>query len=402
MGRLRKNEIIDVKVSERPHGAPRREPETEPGELFPVDDNIQRFLAQTGEGAADAEVKVYRVGSSGSAGGGAGPSKSAPAIRDEFLYKCGPEEFDETLLQASYGAGTYRVRMYGTDASGNYGLMVNKVLAIGALPAWKKNEVIRDVERASGVTVHNDNAAIVQAIVTGLGAVLTPILGKVSDSGTSRKAMLEELQVMSQMFGGNKPQQNPMQDLMAMLTFAEKMRSENDPDTAPFAVLSKALDTFGPIFAQWRGGATPAAIPAAAQAAHASAPAPAAAQAALPSADNNGPTEAEMNLLQRGVLVGQLALLLNAAKTNSDPGTFADLIYDNAPEEVLAKLRSEKWFEELCALEPGFAAFKPWCELVRNEVIAIEKEPEEGADSTAADGSGTVPLDGKASGAQTT
>lgn len=99
-----------------------------------------------------------------------------------------------------------------------------------------------------------------------------------------------------------------------------------------------------------------------------------------------------MNLIQRAALAGQLAILVHAAKNDSDPDLYATLIYEQAPDEILDKLQSDKWFEELCALDPQFAPFRTWCEKVRGAVIAALNEPggEEGDDLTDKPAAATV------------
>lgn len=377
--RRRRAEVIEVTPSRQvQRQAP---PDDNPEDFFPVDENIQRFLAKTGEGAEDAEVKVYRIGGPTSGGGGVAGRVTPPQMRDEFLYKCAPDEFDESLLQASYGAGTYRIKLYGTNAAGNYGIMVNKTLAIGALPSWKKNEVLAAAAAAAAPAVvtrePNDTAAIVTAITTALA----PLLGKLGEGGAqSRKAMLEEMQLMSAMFRQPAaPSADPISQLGALLALVNQSRGNEitDPDAAPFQLIQKALDTFGPLLQQRQAAAAPAALPA-----------PAAKAAATQPVQSE---EEQVNLIQRAALAGQLALLVNAAKMDADPDMYATLIFENAPDEVLAQLEAPMWFENLCQLEEGFKEFKPWCEKVRAALVAIiaeEKEPDLPSTGKAGDNQG--------------
>jgi len=334
------------------------------GEEF-EDASITRFLVERASGASDATVKVFR------AAGSPAPDKSK-LPRDQFLYQCGPEDFTEEFLQSDYGAGTYRIRLYGS-MGGNYGLIVNRLLEIGPPPRSKMPAPLGAVQPA-GVTVNaGDGSEIARAMTQAMApivAALTTVLQQVLGGQNSRQqslAELKELAAIVGLSGGQRNTADPMTQLTSMVQLAKELIGEGggdgprEPSTG--ALLMKAIENFAPMLqGKLPGGAPqqPAQLPA---------PAPSAQPTQQPQGD-------AVSL----ALKAQLLVLLNAARAGSEPQVYATLIYENAPDEVLDVLESPQWFAELCRLEPGFATVRPWAEQVRAIVLAAIAQEPEGAD----------------------
>jgi hypothetical protein len=352
-----------------------------PQDFFTQDDNVSRLLIEQAGSVADAIVKVFKCGGPSAAGG----RGAAMTIRDVWLYQCQPHEFDEELLQSGYGPGKYRIRMYGTNAEGQYGSLLNKVLEVGTVPPWQRaNAEARLNGNGSGsVTVNAQGGEMAKAMADALA----PLIGAVATmmqhgQGNSRKEVLEEMRAMADIM---RPAQPPdplgnLSGLTKIMELAKSFAGNGDAgglteESGPYAVLMKALETFGGMLQAAREQGTHPALPAPATAAPAQPqPSPAAQPAAQPAA--NAENEHMETFLKM-----QLALFLNAAKAEGNPEIYAGLIVENAPEKLLDLMEAPTWFEELVKLAPDFAAHKAWCEQVRNIALEALKETAESEDA---------------------
>lgn len=381
----RRSEVLEGKVTRR---SVRREDEPEPiasePEYFDLDENVARFLAERGEGVTDAIVKVYKAGGIGANGG----RNAQPNVRDAFLYECAPDEFNETQLQASYGQGAYRIKMYGTNAEGAFGLLVNKTLEIGPAPAWRKPEAPAPTLNGVPIHVNGGGGDIAQAIAQ----VLAPVLAQLSNvpKAPTRGEMLAEMTAMASLFKSDIPRAvDPIEQLTKLAPVLALLGGKGvageaalDSESGPYAVLMKGLETLAPAFQEWMKNQGNGAQNAATQKAL---PAPAAAAAEAPTETEE---EKEMNLALRG----QLTMLLMAAKTNGNPETYAAMIYEQAPDSVIAMLEAPNWFEELTKISADFAQVKEWCEKVRALILEdLKADREEEAAEAAAVAARTGP-----------
>ncbi len=347
-------------------------PPMPPEDFFTQDDNVSRLLIEQSGSIADAIVKVFKCGGPSSGGG-----RGVMTVRDAWLYQCPPHEFDEELLQSGYGPGKYRIRMYGTNADGRYGSLMNKVLEVGPVAPWRANGGERP--GVAGVTVNAGSSDIAKAMADALA----PLIGAMATmmqhgQGNSRKEVIEEMRAMAEIM---RPAQavDPLGNLgglKAVMELAKSFAGNADAgglteESGPYAVLMKALETFGGMMnaakeqAQLAGQPRQLAAPAPAE----PQPAPVAQPAAQPAA--SAEEEQMKTFLQM-----QLALFLNAAKAEGNPEIYAGLIVENAPEKLLDLMEAPTWFEELCKLAPDFAQYKPWCEQVRNIAMEALKETE--------------------------
>lgn len=362
-----------------------------PDELFRPDDNVTKLLIEQAGGAEDAVVKVYKCG-----GPQPGQRPGQGTIRDAWLYECAPQEFNEEQLQSSYGAGKYRLRMYGTRAQdGNYGGIMNKVLEIGAAPAFRANGAA-SVGSSGNVTVNtpgNGGSDIAKAIAETLAPILQSqamMMQKLSEhlSGSKTQWLLE-LKAYRELLAPNVPANGaPLDGLKTILELTRSMNEDriDDPDAAPYKLLGKGIDVFQKLIEKANaanGGAQPAPALAAP-----------AAETAAPAAANSSEEE-----MLKVLFDAQLKTFLDAAKEADDDYEFyATLLYKRAPDEFLDALKSETWFAQLCTMSPEFAPYQAWCAEVRKLVVEMLKDDEAPGDATltvTADAP-TMPTDGSA------
>jgi hypothetical protein len=363
-----------------------------PEELFLPDDNVSKLLVEQAGGSEDAEVKVYKCG-----GPQPGQRPGQGTIRDAWLYKCTPNEFDEEQLQQSYGAGRYRIKMYGTNGDGVYGTILNKVLEIGAPPGFRPN--LLPAAASGNVTVNTPGSGgsdIAKAIAETLAPVLQAqamMMQKITEhlSG-SKTEWLAELKAYKDILApaGQNAQTASLDGLKTMLELARSMNEDriDDPDSAPYKLLGKGIDVFQKL------------IDKANQPLADGAPA-APAQLAAPKKANGGeapaaPASNQEEEMLKILFQAQLATFIEAAKeADNDYEFYAMLLYKRAPDELLDALKSESWFAQLCTMAPEFAAYQAWAGEVRTLVLAMMKEDEEETLTVTA-GAPKVPGDGTA------
>jgi hypothetical protein len=309
--------------------------------------------------------------------------------KDVWLFECHPKAFSVSDIQEHYGAGDYRVTVYGNQEGSNYKKIVHadKLVSIGDTRNGKKPAAeIAGAPALAGLGNANElTRALTAAISEPLRALAGAMAGMMPKQ-TSRADVIAELAQMAtlmQTMRGEAPA--PVDPFLALERAVTLMGNAKagaapilgeDGEVSPNAVLAQGIALVREFFQAAKrdqsgaGGAINAQPHPALAAPHA-APAPAVAPVApAPAASAE---DAEMKLF----LKMQTMMLLNAARNDGDPLTYAALIYEQAPEEILDKIVGDNWFAELCALDPQFSAFKPWCEKVRAEILAELNAPAE-------------------------
>lgn len=339
--------------------------EEENDHLQYMDAALQGVLAEVGARGDESKVIVKRIVS----GNG--------VKREDWLFECAPSEFSVTDIQESYGAGLYRVMVHGRQEGSNYTIIhANKKISIGDP---KSGPVKRDAAAlVPSAGNPNDLTRAIASAISGPMTALAQTLAQMMPKATSRADAIAELaqmaQLMQTMRGPASPAVDPFIALEKAITLMNASKSaapvlNEDGEISPNAVLLQGIGLVKEFFNAAR---TPnvAVEPAPALAAPQEIPRPA--PATPPSLSE---TDA-MNLM----LKLQMKMFLNAAVNGSDPVSYATLIYEQAPEDLLVKLESPEWFAELLKIEPGFAPHRDWCEQVRAEVLAaIGEERAEGA-----------------------
>jgi hypothetical protein len=336
---------------------------------------LQGILTELGAADDEAKVTVSKIEIQG------GIKKQA------FLFECHPNEFNAQDVQEAYGPGDYQIRVYGKQEGTNYKVIhANKKITIGPTREQAKAKQLPAPVAAAPQDGSNVAKAIAEAlapVMAAQAALLQQVVGK----GSSRADTLAEFKMMAELFkpassGGELSSLKTALELVRPL-MGEKGGAGLDEESGPYAVILKALETFAPALAAKAAGPGTLQIEDKSN----KAAAPAAGAAAQPT------EEEQMKIALRM----QLAVVLNAAKMESDPQMYAALIYENAPDDLLAKLQGETWFAELCDIEPGFKDFKPWCEKVRAEVLEEIKAANapESAELTASAEAGKTARDAK-------
>jgi hypothetical protein len=374
-----------------------RLPEEQPAELFEfqdeggegaaayVDEALQGVMLELGERDDKAKVTVKRL-------------VQAQGVRkEEWLFECHPKEFSVAQLQQDFGGGDYRITVYGVQQGSNYKVIhADKRLTIGE-PRGAVKPGLAGAATVPGVGSPQDlTRAISEAIVgpfTALAQTLAQMIGK----QPSRAEMLAELKQMREIFGpgDTAPVADPFTALERAVKLMQDARGSaptpnEDGEIPPTQIISQGIGLLKEFFDAHRNRPMQAApdVPALA------APTPGTQSNPIPQPIPN-PEENESMKLAQLALRAQLGMLLHAAKSDMDSATYAGLIYDQAPDEVIATLQSETWFDDLCKLNPGFTEVKPWCEKVRGEVLqmlADDNPPESNASSAPqGDGSASAP-----------
>ena len=307
-------------------------------------------LTELGARDDDAKVSVYRL-------------DNVNGIRKEaFLYECHPNEFSMADLQEAYGAGDYRVKVYGLQADTNYKVIhANPKITIGPTREQAKKALLPVVLAAAP-------AAPADAGIAAALALLAQAVHKMSESsGGTRAELLAEMKTMAEIAGLNRPAGGELAGIQGALALMTSLKGvmgggaggvDNDPDAAPYQLMGKALETFSEIYKTAR--AVPAAAPEVPKL-----PAP---PASGKSADAPGEFTLEDEALNI-MLKGQLMTLLFAGRANDDPEKWGARIYEDAPDEIIAAIQSPDWFEQVVKLDANFSTLKPWLEKVRAVVL---------------------------------
>ncbi len=372
--------IIEVNAGvARPARTPRKPsqavyvqlPEDRPEELFEIpegdpsagyqDEALQGVMLALGARDEDAKVTVKRL------------VQSNGTRREEWLFECHPKEFSIPHLQQDFGAGDYRVQVYGRQDGSNYKVVhADKRLSIGAPRGAADKTALPVPAQVPGAPQSEITRAIAEA-VGGPMMALANALAASQAKPQSRAEMLAELREILALTAPMRAE--PAADPMAMLERAITLMRpapgaapamlDEAGEVSPNAVMMQGLALVKEFFqAAKTNRDNQAAQAAPASAARIEAPKAAPAQS-LPSDDS-------MKL----ALKMQMAIFLNAAKADSDAHTYAALLYENAPDEVFSKLMGETWWADLQAIEPAFAPYKAWCEKVRAAMIEIDNAPD--------------------------
>jgi hypothetical protein len=369
-------------------------PEDQPAELFEfredgdnqyVDAALQGVMLELGERDDSAKVTVKRI------------VEAQGQRRKVWLFECHPREFSIPQLQMDFGEGEYQITVYGAQEGSNYKIIhADKRLSIGAARGAGKTD-----QPASAPAVRDADqfTRAISVAIAGPLSTLAQALTQMMPKQTSRADMIAELKQFAEMFTAMRPpvdvtpRADPFDSLeraVALLRDAKGAAPivNEDGEIPPTQILSQGIELLKGFFAaaSQRQGAQ-AALPA-----PGTQPAPAP-QLAPPGADIPAAQPAQPQGIDMGLFLKmQLGIFLNAARNDSDPITYGAILYEQAPDEILAKLESAEWFAELCKLEPGFSAHREWCEKVRAEVIAALHETPEGEEATASAEAPTPPV----------
>lgn len=327
----------------------------------PDDVALANVVAELGSDAGDAVVNVYQI-----------DEKKNRAFVGSFA----PADFSIGLIQSQFGAGEYRV-----EVRQNKKWLKKSTVRIAA----PKNPPIS----AQAVPAAIETGKIIESMQAGfqqMGQMFAQALGGLAANQPKPKStmeMLQEMQLMKQIMGGNEPAPgpDPMQLFEMATNIAEKIHPrESEPGTGE--IILNAIKEFGPVFAKAANSApTPGTIPVPPTAQMMS-PVPVAmpTPAAISGApETPHPTqEDEMNLAKRFLI----NMLLGAAKAGADTEHYANLILDQIGDDAaLQFVNAPGWWETLVREVPAAADHRAWVEQLRSDILELTR-PDEPAMNT--------------------
>lgn len=326
---------------------------------------LDAVLAELG-GISEARVMVYRFDRGGAM---------------QYVATMTPEEVqsEASLLEhvrQEFGGGTYRIHV--RDGSG---LIANRRIDIAERKQPGPDAGLSSI------------AALFERQAQQFERTLQALMPRAS-AAESEDAMLSRLKIMSEIVrgdGGSQRQRDAdPSKMIELLLQGIAMGKEMQPagGAATEDVLVSALSAFAPVIAE-AAKAKPAPVrrPAAA--------APAVPVKASPAAASPAPTAApaEEQEDQAEQLRALLALVLRAARADSDPGIYVGMVIDQVGEENVALLLEQPDpLGMLAKFEPAVAEHREWFERLLNEVGELLNAEE--TDSRDADGSAIGPRGG--------
>lgn len=329
------------------------EPEPEISEPDPDDIALANVLAELGSSSTDAKVNIYQL-----------DARQNRAFIGAFM----PSEFSLEKVQAEFGPGDYEIRVYNAGK-----LATRKVIKIAA----PKNPVQSNQLAMTVPQIAPDK--IIETMQNGfkeMSAMFANALNTLAANQPKPKTtmeMLQEMQLMREIMGGNQPaipQTDPLQMVELAVQLSEKITPRTGEPGAGEIIL-EAMKNFAPVLGKIAQASPPAMpqIMTQQNPALMSNPIQAPAQ---PPAQN--PEHDEMTLAKRMYL----NMLLKNAAADNDTETYANLMLDVVGEDAARAFASDpQWFEKLCAEAPQAAQFPEWFGRLRNDVLAMtEPEPE--------------------------
>lgn len=322
-----------------------------------------------------SEVKIYRVKDAG---------------KEAYCGSCSVEEYDEfgeEWIRARFGAGSYRVRVYGPamQEGSNYGKFVRLTNTLVEI-----EPSLLPVKSTLPGAANSDASAALGA--AGVGALL-PILQNLAHeiatlkAGPQRDPMdeIKRIAEIAKLFNGNgqsKSMMEQMKEMEVMLGLRRKLADEREgegggdgkPDMMEMA--GKVLSLITP-----QPGAAPAvqgipASPAELAPTVQIPPAlyPAHAEPAFQPQTSPLPEGEPVDPFQNALFLVTINSLLRAAARGDSPDMHAPGLADQLPDKLIDKLESTLWFDALIvSLPPEVAAQvearKPWFDDLREKIL---------------------------------
>lgn len=376
----------------------------EGGDLFKAIDDIR--------GTAGVKIRIVRI-----------------VPNDGHCEDMDVAEWSLETLTKRWGAGTYKLRIVGPKGF----LPGGGTLKIAPRPSDGKSggsgefmpfmEYLEKRESERRKEQSDKWGRIVEISIPVLGTVFTAIMSR--GNGPDLTALITALKpppaptmqditaTLANLKALNAPPENSSSSIDSIVKIMEVVKDfsegkETGPkesnwidllrdlaQSAPVALkpLIEAMQAQATIRAQAAQGVRPTVVatpPASApQLKPASVPGPTGTASVQPAAPGTAPIAAassgqsgdDMMMFIKPMISAKLKILLGWARANRDPIVYAQVFCDEhvpeniadflPQEKVLEYLKNEKWFEFVCAEEPGFAEHKEWCEDFRTELIEI-------------------------------
>ena len=309
------------------------------------DEILANVIADLGGPGIDAKVNVYQLDQN---------------RNKAFVRAYLPAEFSLESIQSEYGSGDYEIHVRKDGR-----LATRKVVKIAA-PKTPPNVMI-----PSQVTGISD-AKILETMQNGfkeMGAMFANALSSLTANQPKPKStmeMLQEMQLMREIMGGNSPAQ-PATNPMEIITLAKELAETITPrvgEPGTGEVIMSALKTVAPMLQN--------AMVAQAQNMPAPMPAP-----QIPAIQQNpiaqpaqNPQGDDMNFARKMFL----NMLISNAKADNEPSTYAAMIIDMTGEEKAREFSAAPdWFEQLCKEEPRAIDYREWFQELKDSVEEMLK-----------------------------
>jgi hypothetical protein len=319
---------------------------------------LSRVLARMKNGGENgesrAEVKIYRLKSDGS---------------ESYCMKCTPEEYDnqgDEMIRAAFGAGKYRVRVYGPQIKpgtqyGKFVRLCTELVEIEQSAAPIKSALMADTMNAAP-------SGVVDLLLKRLDQLEQ---NRNSTPDVDFMATMERMAKLQQMLGGNKKEKSlleQIQEMKALQEFQSDMRGDSGGEQNELLGLaSKVIGALQPALAQQ------------AQPQDTSLP-----TVELPPSFQTTPEleNAQVNTAENFMLNITIGALIHAAVRNDDVNIHAPALYEKLPDEILDSLEMPMWHDVLCELLPQRRAdliqHRAWFDSLRLKIIQIDKEDASG------------------------
>lgn len=331
----------------------------EPQSSLEIEANIKRAIVELGEHVASSKVQVWRW--------------IKGERQPKYVTTYAPDAFSLERVAEDCGGGVYEIKVYAPqieDDGTAKGLL--KLVARPRIELDGPAKVIRrpEPEPASPqVPAQVDGLALLVKTLADRFEKMDERLARMNDR-PSMVETLKELVAIKSLFSSDAPRgPDPLEQFGKFLEMQDKMKSALDrlPSDASDNTLLLAL---GKDFLSMFKKATdaPAQLPNPGPDADpplgASAPGP----ENPPQPITSVPEEDPMNLIFKGYV----NLLVSNAKANNDIEPIAQTIYDQAPDDLLAKLfATESWLDELAKLNPAVKLYPQWFEKLRARIREI-------------------------------
>lgn len=331
----------------------------EPYEQTDVD-RVQSML-QLASGAGKASVKIYKI-------------ENGKSI---FCDSYQPSEFEDgdfSMIRNAFGAGMFRVMLYGNHPeSGAFGIISRVDVTLA------ENKTPQAAQSGRG------DPAIMEMMTTlarGQQAMLDALMQ--SRNVPARDPMAEMTQMLTMMttmrsamgMDHKPPEKSSISEIMEAVREMRAVAQEitpGDADPSMLSMLPQVLDIIK-TSAQGQPPAQPVALPSVQLPAaldRATAPANAPPPSSIP------PENPEMvNPLEIIKLRGHLQNLISMAKNGDPTQKGADLIFEKLPDDFIDVLELPNWFEALTAFAPDVAPFQTWFMQARDLALAMFDAPE--------------------------
>lgn len=355
-----RQELQAAEASER---APN--PEFDPGNVgsdFSDDLALANTLAQIGEDESNAKVFVYKI--------------DKATKLEAFAFETSPAEFATgglTEIGKRYGGGEYRIRVY---ADGR--ILTHKRIAIMEQKETPQTAPVNIAADLQGLFAQQQSA-----MLEGFKMLAESLKPAPQSPAPTMLEQMETFARLQSLMGGNQRQSGPdFGQLLDILKQGMEM-GRGAGEQSMLDVLMRGIETFGPAITEAvKTGAVNQPMPMMHAPAMTAAPAIA---APVPAIQTAAPTnEDEMGILRNAMLKQAINFLVNQAKANNDPETYANMVMDQMDENALKDfINRPDWIDFLAQFNPEvkLPQVSAWFDTLRSIIIEFLTMPPESGTS---------------------